>query len=245
MDVESGPLSSWLCGELPPAIATEMDNSSFDDCISFRISEIGAKLDTLRSNFLQELSAHAERKGFDADGADPFRDFPANGKRPWAAEVGAESSVADIGVLAKETIFVQLPGTKTVEFCDAAGKAGPRPGRFEALFAVKSTLLEFQEKFGGQVKSDSAVAAMTAAQKILDRVNPDLKQAKVFTIEIFLTKALMQHHKAFEQDDKSQMERAVGVMNREVAILSSANVYDVAVHDLNRRVYSLSKQLVQ
>ena len=55
----------------------------------------------------------------------------------------------------------------------------------------------------------------------------------------------MQHHKAFEQDDKSQMERAVGVMNREVAILSSANVYDVAVHDLNRRVYSLSKQLVQ
>ena len=136
MDVESGPLSSWLCGELPPAIATEMDNSSFDDCISFRISEIGAKLDTLHSNFLQELSAHAERKGFDADGADPFRDFPANGKRPWAAEVGAESSVADIGVLAKETIFVQLPGTKTVEFCDAAGKAGPRPGRFEALFAV-------------------------------------------------------------------------------------------------------------
>ena len=125
MDMEAErPLVFWLSGELPPAIAAEMDNSCFDDCVSFRVAEVGGDLETLHTNFLEDLAAHAAKKGYDADGEDPFHDFSAAGKRPWAAQLGDESSLEEIHAVAKETIFVQLPGAKMVEFCVNVVEAG-------------------------------------------------------------------------------------------------------------------------
>ena len=119
---------------------------------------------------------------------------------------------------------------------------GARPS---LLGQAKKKFTEFMDVYSGQVKSNSAVAAMNTAKNILDRVLPDLKIAKGITMEVFLIKALVQHKKASEANEKADVEKAATVLDRELAIISDTNPFGILADDLNSRLYVLSRQIVQ
>ena len=109
---ENDEMRQMFNTELPPAYVTELDSEKFDDIVGWKTAELAVGLETLSTNFHNELMKHYKtRQAKDEDEiVDYFQEFSSDGVNPWTSTLAEDASFEDVHNRAKETIFVHVPG---------------------------------------------------------------------------------------------------------------------------------------